>query len=137
MNVQKRNSKNSGKKDTQHPQKPVLKNGNIKTQENSTENWPVPNSQKNELQIIQGIGFATEIALNKIGILRFADFQNYTPETLAEALEEKADELCVDLKTLAELDEQLEEVDGYPKDGIIQEDSDHGFKLSGLSIHSD
>ena len=76
MNVQKRNSKNSGKKDTQHPQKPVLENGNIKTQKNSTENWPVPNSQKNELQIIHGIGFATEIALNKIGILRFADFQN-------------------------------------------------------------
>ena len=33
--------------------------------------------------------------------------------------------------------EQLEKIDGYPKDGIIQEDSDHGFRVSGLSIHSD
>ncbi len=64
------------------------------------------------------------------------DIERYV-ETHAEALEEKADELCVDLKAIAELDEQLEEVDGYPKDGIIQEDSDHGFKVSGLSIHSD
>lgn len=64
------------------------------------------------------------------------DIERYV-ENHAEALEEKADELCVDLKAIAELDEELEEVDGYPEDGIIQEDSDHGFKMSGLSIHSD
>ncbi len=64
------------------------------------------------------------------------DIERYV-KNHAEALEEKADELCVDLKAIAKLDEQLEEVDGYPKDGIIQEDSDHGFKVSGLSIHND
>ena len=64
------------------------------------------------------------------------DIERYV-ESHAEALEEKADELCIDLKAIAKLDEQLEEVDGYPKNGIIQEDSGHGFNVSGLSIHSD
>ncbi len=64
------------------------------------------------------------------------DIERYV-ETHAEVLEEKADELCVDLKSIAELDKQLEDVDGYPKEGIIQENSDHGFRVSGLSINND
>lgn len=64
------------------------------------------------------------------------DIERYV-EKHAEALEEKADELCVDLKAIAKLDEQLEGIAGYPEDGVIQEDSDHGFKISGLSINSD
>jgi len=64
------------------------------------------------------------------------DIERYV-EKQAEALEEKADELCIDLKAIAELDQQLESIDGYPKDGIIQEGSDHGFKISGLNINRD
>ena len=64
------------------------------------------------------------------------DIERYV-EANAKAIEEKADELCVDLKAIAELDEQLEAVDGYPKDGIIQEGSDHGFRISGLSFNRD
>jgi len=64
------------------------------------------------------------------------DIERYV-EKQAEGLEAKADELCVDLKAIAQLDQELEAVTGYPKDGIIQQDSNHGFKISGLNINRD
>ncbi len=64
------------------------------------------------------------------------DIERYV-ETHAEALEDKADELCVDLDSIAKLDKTLESVDGYPKNGIIEEDSNNGFRVSGLSINKD
>ena len=67
----------------------AAKSPKTESQNNSTEDWPIPSSQKDELQLIRGIGLATETALNKIGILRFADFQNFTPETLTKTLEDK------------------------------------------------
>ena len=35
------------------------------SQNNSTEDWPIPSSQKDDLQLIRGIGLTTETALNK------------------------------------------------------------------------
>jgi len=64
------------------------------------------------------------------------DIERYV-EKNAKTLEAKADELCGDLKVIAELDQKLEAIDGYPKDGIIQEDSNNGFKVSGLRFNRD
>lgn len=82
----KNKRKNRVKKGSQQSAAKSLK---TKSQNNSTEDWPIPSSQKDELQLIRGIGLATETALNKIGILRFADFQNFTPETLTKTPEDK------------------------------------------------
>ena len=82
----KNKRKNTVKKDSQQS---VTKSFRIDSQNNSTEDWPIPNSQKDDLQLIRGIGLATETALNKIGIFKFADFQNFTPETLTKTLEDK------------------------------------------------
>ncbi|TDI72595.1 MAG: hypothetical protein E2O87_06760 [Bacteroidetes bacterium] len=92
MHGQKTKNKNLVKKDRllkKGSQKSESKNFKIKLPEDSTENWPIPSSQKDELQLIQGIGLATETALNKIGILKFTDFQNFTPATLSKTLEDK------------------------------------------------
>ena len=92
MHGQKTKNKNLVKKDRllkKGSQKSESKNVKIKLPEDSTENWPIPSSQKDELQLIQGIGLATETALNKIGILKFTDFQNFTPATLSKTLEDK------------------------------------------------
>jgi len=49
-----------------------------------------PIARRDDLVNIEGIDPATELALNSIGIRKFADFRGYTPETLARALREHA-----------------------------------------------
>lgn len=46
--------------------------------------------ERDDLVQIDGIAPTTEIALNSIGIRRFSDFENYTPQSLAAALDERA-----------------------------------------------
>ncbi len=48
---------------------------------------PLP--PRDDLLSIEGINPATEMALNSIGIRRFADFRGYTPESLAQALQKR------------------------------------------------
>ena len=64
------------------------------------------------------------------------DIERYV-EKQAEDLEARADELCDDLKSIALLDEKLESISNYPENGIIQQDANHGFKISGLNINRD
>ncbi len=45
--------------------------------------------ERDDLVQIDGIAPTTEIALNSIGIRRFSDFENYTPQSLAAALDER------------------------------------------------
>lgn len=61
------------------------------------------------------------------------DIEQYV-EANATELENKADALCQDLKALDLLDNQLEQVDGYPKDGLFHSDNDGGFNFSGISL---
>lgn len=45
---------------------------------------------RDELLLIDGLDPVAEMALNSIGIRKFTDFRGYTPETLAQALLERA-----------------------------------------------
>jgi len=49
-----------------------------------------PQNDRDDLVQIDGIDPATEMALNSIGICRFADFQGHTPRSLSEALNTRA-----------------------------------------------
>ena len=50
----------------------------------------LPLPRRDDLLQIEGLEPATELALNSIGVRKFADFLGYTPETLAQALRERA-----------------------------------------------
>lgn len=62
------------------------------------------------------------------------DIEKYVEEN-AEQLKQKAEALCHDMLAIDELDNALLEIKGYPKDGLIQKDKDHGFNISKLSIN--
>jgi hypothetical protein len=49
----------------------------------------IPQFHRNDLTAIEGIDPVIEMALNSIGIRKFADFRGYTAETLAQALRER------------------------------------------------
>jgi hypothetical protein len=59
--------------------------------------------QRDDLLTIDGIDPTTEMALNSIGIRQFADFQRHTPETLAQALQERTG-LAISAETIARQD---------------------------------
>jgi predicted flap endonuclease-1-like 5' DNA nuclease len=63
----------------------------------------LPSSFRDDLLAIEGIEPTIEMALNSIGIRRFADFQGYTPETLARALQARAG-ISVTAETIAAQD---------------------------------
>jgi len=63
----------------------------------------IPQLQRNDLLHIDGIDPTLEMALNSIGIRKFADFRGYTPETLAQALQERTG-IAVVVTTIAEQD---------------------------------
>ena len=48
------------------------------------------NDERDDLETIKGIGPTTADALYRIGVRRLADLAQYTPHTLAEALNEQA-----------------------------------------------
>ena len=54
----------------------------------------------------------------------------------ATKLEEKAESLCQDIIAMDALDNQLDGVEGYPEDGLIQKDGDFGFKLINSAWNS-
>src|SRR5574341_1109435 len=56
--------------------------------------------RRDDLLNIAGIDPTTELALNSIGLRRFADFERYTPATLAKALQERTG-LAVTAETIA------------------------------------
>jgi len=64
------------------------------------------------------------------------DIENYV-ENEAKDLELKADVLCDDFQRIAKLDKQLEGIQNFPKDGIIQQDSKNGFQVSDLNVNFD
>jgi predicted flap endonuclease-1-like 5' DNA nuclease len=59
--------------------------------------------QRDDLLNIDGIDPMTEMALNSIGIRQFADFQRHTPETLAQALQERTG-LAISAESIARQD---------------------------------
>ncbi len=59
--------------------------------------------KRDDLLHIDGIDPTTELALNSIGLRRFADFERYTPEALAKALQERTG-LTVTAETIANQD---------------------------------
>ena len=62
------------------------------------------------------------------------DIEKYV-EANAKELEVKAEALCDDMVKLEALDKQLESVDGYPEDGLIQQGKDHSnLKFSRISF---
>ncbi len=61
------------------------------------------------------------------------DIEKYVEEN-AEDLKVKAEALCEDMIAIDQFDDLLVEVKGYPKDGLIQKDKEHGFKISKLSL---
>ncbi|NIV91673.1 hypothetical protein GWN42_02435 [candidate division KSB1 bacterium] len=73
------------KRNQDQAQRTSSDNKTDRVQENS---WPIARNQKDDLQLIKGIGLTTENALNRIGVYRFTDFQEYSPDSLARALEE-------------------------------------------------
>lgn len=62
-----------------------------------------PVSFRDDLVLIDGIDPTLEMALNSIGIQRFADFRDYTPETLAQALQDRTG-VPVSAETIAKQD---------------------------------
>lgn len=63
------------------------------------------------------------------------DIEDYV-EANSEKLELKANALCEDMAILDQFDTHLETVNGYPKHGILKQNSDKGFNLSSISIHN-
>jgi hypothetical protein len=61
------------------------------------------------------------------------DIEKYVEEN-AQELKIKAEALCEDMLAIDRFDNILAEVKGYPKDGLIQKDKNHGFKISKLSL---
>jgi hypothetical protein len=59
--------------------------------------------QRDDLLDIEGIDPVTEMALNSIGIRKFADFRGYAPETLAQTLREGAG-IAIDPAMIAQQD---------------------------------
>lgn len=94
MNFHNATSKRKKRKkhQPQMPRQPELENQN-----RDTQHWAASLSQHDDLLTIEGIDPTTEMALNSIGIRRFADFARYTPETLAHVLQE-----CTGLTVMAE-----------------------------------
>jgi len=63
----------------------------------------IPLLHRDDLLAIDGIDPVTEMALNSIGIRKFADFRGYTAETLAQALRERTG-IAIAATTIAEQD---------------------------------
>jgi predicted flap endonuclease-1-like 5' DNA nuclease len=55
----------------------------------TTEQLAADLANRDDLLLIEGIGPALEMALNSIGIRKYADFENLTPESLSKTLEER------------------------------------------------
>ena len=64
------------------------------------------------------------------------DIEMYV-ETHAQALEIKAESLCEDFAIIAKLDKQLEVIEDYPENGVIQIGSRDGLQISGLNLNFD
>lgn len=64
------------------------------------------------------------------------DIETYVSAN-AEKLEMKAEKLCDDFKILAELDERLESVSSYPKNGLIEVGASNGLKASSFTLNAD
>ncbi len=64
------------------------------------------------------------------------DIETYVSAN-ADKLELKAEKLCDDFKLLAELDERLESVSSYPKNGLIEVGSSNGLKASSFTFNAD
>jgi len=62
------------------------------------------------------------------------DIEEYV-EANAKELETKADSLCLDMAELDKFDAQLESVNGYPNDGLFQENDKDGFNVSNFSLN--
>jgi len=55
----------------------------------TTGQWPLPNTHKDDLQEIKGIGMSTEAALNRSGIMLYEDFSRKTAAEIADLLQSK------------------------------------------------
>lgn len=90
MSMQKSRSKRK-MKNRAKPNFPQKAEAGLQNFQNQT--WrpaEAPQNERDDLVQIAGIDPATEMALNSIGICRFADFQGQTPQSLSAALNTRA-----------------------------------------------
>jgi predicted flap endonuclease-1-like 5' DNA nuclease len=82
-----RPSKRKKKPNASTPQK--TSQPKLEHQDQRTQQLTAPLIRRDDLLTIEGIDPRTEMALNSIGIRRFSDFRDHTPQSLSQALEQR------------------------------------------------